>query len=79
MAIYVGIKRLSVNEEFAEYSFGPNDEEVGRLRINKRSGEIEVLEEVAGDDSKKYSVRAARKLLLHFRVNEFPEVTCFAS
>ena len=79
MAIYVGIKRLNADDEFAEYSFGPNDDKLGRLRINKRSGEIEVLEEVAGDESKKYSVRAARKLILHFRSNEFPEVTCFAS
>lgn len=79
MAIYVGIKRLNANDEFAEYSFGPNDEERGRLRIHKQSGEIEVLEQVAGDESKKYSMRAARKLTLHFRANEFPEVTCFAS
>lgn len=79
MAIYVGIERLNENDEFAEYSFGPNENERGRLRINKQSGEIDVLEEVAGDESKKYSVRAVRKLTLHFRANELPEVTCFAS
>ncbi len=80
MAIYVGIKRVNSNDEYAEYSFGPNDDELGRLRINKHSGEIEVLEEVAGDETKrKYSVCAIRKLTLHFRSNEFPEVTCFAS
>ena len=79
MAIYVGIRKLSANDDFAEYSFGPTEEEVGRLRINKSSGKIEILEEVEGDDFKKYSMRAARKLMLHFRENEFPDITCFAS
>ena len=79
MAIYVGIRKLNANDDFAEYSFGPTEEEVGRLRINKSSGEVEILEEVEGDDSKKYSTRAARKLTLHFRKNEFPDSTCFAS
>lgn len=79
MAIYVGIKKLSSDDEFVEYSFGPNEEEVGRLRVNKSSGKIDILDEVPGDESRKYSTRAARKITLHYRKDEFPDVTCFAS
>lgn len=79
MAFYIGLRRQESNETFAEYSFGPDDEQAGLLRIDKDSGEIEVLREVPGDESKKYSIRAARKMTLHFRDNEYPEVTCFAS
>lgn len=79
MATYVAIRKLSGNESHVEYKFGPNEETVGRLRIDRRTGTIEILEEVPGDDSRSYSIRASRKLTLHFRNNEFPETTCFAS
>ena len=79
MAIYVGLRLQEQSDKFAKYSFGPDDEQNGRLRIDKRSGEIEILREVPGDETKRYSLRAARKMTLHFRKNEFPEVTCFAA
>lgn len=65
--------------EFFEYSFGPTEENMGRLRINKVSGEITILEEVPGDHTQFNSIRAIRKLTLHFREKEFPDITCFAS
>lgn len=79
MAFYVAIQKTGEDDIYAEYKFGPNAESVGYLRINKGTGEINVLEDAPEDDTCAYSIRASRKLTLHFRNNEFPEVTCFAS
>lgn len=79
MATYVSITKTTSNDDFVEYSFGPNDSSRGLLRIHRATGAIEVLDEVPGDDTKLYSIRASRKVAQHFKKHEFPDVTCFAS
>lgn len=79
MAIYVAIRKVASYAEFFEYSFGPTEENMGRLRINKFSGDIMIIEEVSGDLTQFNSIRAIRRLTLHFREKEFPDITCFAS
>ncbi len=79
MATYVSITKTTSNDDFVEYSFGPNEGFRGLLRIHRATGEIEVLDEVPGDEKKLYSLRACRKVAQHFKKHEFPDVTCFAS
>lgn len=79
MAIYVGIRKVAENGDHVVYEFGPDEQRVGRIRISRTTGEVEVLSEVPGDDKTAYSPRAKRKLLLHWRKQEFPDTTCWAS
>ena len=77
--VYVRIRKITTSDSHVEYEFGPNEERVGRIQIDRVSGEIEVLADVPDDTNSFYAIRAARKLTLHFRYNEFPDRTCFAS
>ena len=79
MATYVKIQKVKEDSASADYEVGPNEGVVGILRISKETGEMDILREVPGDDTKSYSIRANRKLVLHFREGEFPDVTCVAS
>lgn len=79
MAIYVGIRKIEEDAEYVTYEFGPNEERVGSIRLTKEDGQMEVISEVPDDDKRAYSPCAKRKLLLHWRKQEFPEKTCFAS
>ena len=79
MAVYVGIRKVEETDDDATYEYGPDDDRVGRIKVLKQSGDMEVLSEVPGDEKGTFSMRAGRKLLLHWREGEFPEKTCFAS
>lgn len=79
MAIYVGIRKICEDSQFATYEFGPDEQHVGTLRIAKDTGAVEILSEVPGDEPPKFSPRAKRKLATHFHRREFPDRTCWAS
>ena len=79
MAVYVGIRKVASGDQFVEYEFGPNEEQVGLLRISKATGETDVLQAVPGDDQGTYSIMATRKVVQHYQKGEFPEKTCWAS
>lgn len=50
----------------------------GKLRINKISGEVDVIQSAEGDNGM-YSQRAILALIKHWRKGEFPDKTCWAS
>lgn len=79
MAIYVGMWKIDEDDKYAMYEFGPSEVRVGVIRVNKEDGSTEVISEVPDDDKRAYSSCANRKLLLHWRKQEFPDQTCFAS
>ncbi|QDV71924.1 hypothetical protein [Botrimarina mediterranea] len=79
MAIYVGIWKINEDDQYATYEFGPNEDRVGVVRVAKEDGSTEVITEVPDDEKRAYSPCARRKLLLHWRKQEFPDKTCFAS
>ena len=79
MAVYVLIRKISENDQFAEYEYGPNEDRLGKIKLIKFSGESEIIQEVTGDENQIYSARAARKLFLHWKNGEFPDRTCWAS
>lgn len=79
MAIYVTIYKISETDSFAVYEYGPNEDRVGQIQINKETGDIEILSNVPGDVKMTYSLCAKRKLFLHWQNKEFPDKTCFAA
>jgi len=79
MAICVLLRKESETERDAIYFFGPDEGRFGKWMIDKRSGEIELLEPIPGDRTTFYSSRAASRLEQHFKKGEFPDETMYAT
>lgn len=79
MALYIEIKRTSDTPSFAEYTFGATEERVGKLKLDKSSGEVALLQCAPGDDSQRLYSRASHKIKKHWAEGQVPEVTCWAS
>jgi hypothetical protein len=80
MAIYIEIRKVSEDDASAEYVFRLEGRGEGRLRLIKSTGEVELLETLAGDSAERgFFDRAAHKLQSHWRNGELPEATCWAS
>ena len=78
MAIYILIEKVSEDSNYAEYTFGLNENALGKMRIEKQTGKIFITEEFP-DDNGFVSQRAGRKIFLHWENGEFPDKTCWAS
>ncbi len=79
MAIYISIKQINNEVDFAEYSFGNTENQLGKLRINKDSGEVSLVESYSNDSEKGLYQRAAHKIKKHWESGELPKETCRAS
>jgi len=80
MAIYLTIRKISEDENCAIYEFGPDEEHLGEIKIEKVDGNTIVLKNVPGDiDNAHYAACAGHKLLKHWRVQEYPDKTCYAA
>jgi len=80
MAVYIPIRKVSEDDESVEYRFGDDTEQRwGRLRLDKRSGRVVVVEPAPGDEKEFLFGRAARRVFLHWEEGVFPDKTCWAS
>ena len=79
MGIYILIKKSFENEDFAEYEFGRNEQQTGKLKVIKNSGQIILMYNVPEDEPDFVFRRAARKIQQHWEKGEFPDNTCWAS
>lgn len=79
MAFYILLLKESEDEEKVVYRFGPNEEKLGRLQLNKLSGEVKEIEPTPTDNSSALFPRAASKIYLHWNEGNFPEESCWAS
>jgi len=79
MAFLVLLKKISETPEVAEYSYGPSEEVVGRVQIDKYSGEVSLLQLAPGDTQQALFTRAAWKLEEHWEEGQFPDTSCWAS
>ena len=79
MAIYISIKQTANEIDFVEYSFGNNENQLGKLRISKDSGEISLVESYSTDNEQGIYQRAAHKIKKHWESGELPKETCWAS
>lgn len=50
----------------------------GKLKINKKNGDVHILELAEGDDGG-HAKRASWALMKHWKKGEFPDKTCWAS
>lgn len=50
----------------------------GQLKIDKRNGDVHTLELAEGDEGF-HAQRASWALMKHWKVNEYPEKTCWTS
>jgi hypothetical protein len=79
MAIYVSIRKIADKINYVEYSYGVSDDKLGRLNVDKQTGEISIIEVAPGDSQGRFSSRAIYKLTQHWEAGELPDVTCWAS
>jgi hypothetical protein len=79
MAIYIRIRKTFENESFADYVFGKDMDQSGKLRVMKKTGEVTLLKDIEENGADFVFLRASRKIQLHWRNAEFPEKTCWAS
>ena len=79
MAIYVAIRKLAETEHAVEYGFGRTEEALGRLAIDRSSGDVTLLSPAPDDAEGVLYQRAARKVWKHWREGEYPSATCWAS
>jgi hypothetical protein len=81
MAIYIGIKKVRGDDNFAEYEFSrselPNTR--GLLKIEKSTGKITLIEGMIGDSENRAFLRASRKISLAWQEGKYPDRTCWAS
>jgi hypothetical protein len=79
MAIYVAIRKLAETDNAVEYGFGRTEEALGRLAIDRTSGDVTLLSPAPDDAEGLLYHRAARKVWKHWREGEYPSLTCWAS
>ena len=80
MGLLIDIKKIEENEKEATYSFCtvPTGNS-GKVAINKKTGELSVLEEPVLDKESELVRRVFRILVRHWMKGEFPNITCWAS
>jgi len=79
MLIYINKIAGQKNDTEVLYSFNTPEGDVGKVYIDKKTGECFVLEEPEWDKTHKLAARVGIKLEQHWRKGEFPDVTCWAS
>lgn len=81
MATYVLLVKEEETEDFVVYKFGHDKDRLGKLRLDKVSGEPEELEKVPDTTTDFYYFSAASKLIriLKKRDGVFPDTTSYAS
>lgn len=79
MAIFIEIIKIEETECLAVYSFGDGGEVFGKVTLDKKSGQIELLE--ISPDRKRdfYFPRVARKLAEHHKAGKYPGGTSYAA
>lgn len=83
MASFVLLLKDYEDDEKVIYRFGPNEQAMGRIELNKKKETIQEVEPVsnANNESKFYFDRAAQRLArcLYSENGHFPEKTTFES
>jgi hypothetical protein len=79
MAFYILIQKETENGENVIYSFGPNENCLGCLALNKATGQSEQTKAVPIENSDAFFVRAASKLHRHWQNGQIPEKTSWES
>ncbi|RUR73946.1 hypothetical protein ACF3DV_25370 [Chlorogloeopsis fritschii PCC 9212] len=79
MAFYVVLLKDSEDDKKVVYYFGSSEEKLGRLELDKLSGEVKEIEPAPTNNSSALFVRASAKIYRHWQQRNFPEKSCWAS
>jgi hypothetical protein len=81
LATYVLLVKEEETKDFVVYKFGPDENSLGKIKLNKSDEGCEELEKVPGSTTNFYYLRAASKLIRILRENDgaFPDRTSYAS
>lgn len=79
MAFYVLLVKESEDDTSVVYGFGPHEEKLGRLQLDKTSGVVKEIEPAPTNNAEALFPRAAVKIRQHWREGNFPEKSCWAS
>ncbi|ABA22405.1 conserved hypothetical protein [Trichormus variabilis ATCC 29413] len=79
MAFYVLILKEQEDERGVTYLFGPHEDDLGALWLDKSNGEVKELQETSTQNSQALFQRAAVKVRQYWKKGAFPEKTCWAS
>lgn len=79
MAFYVLLLKEEETSEWVQYRYGPNEAVMGRIRLDKMTGEASEVEPLPVGNAQALFVRATMKLRQHWRNGSFPAETCWAS
>ena len=77
--MYILLLKELEDETQVTYRFGPDEQHLGRLQLNKADGEVSELEPAPGEIDEALFTRAAVKLRQHWRAGSFPEKSSWAS
>ena len=79
MAIYIQLNRIDDGKDLAVYEFGPVDRIVGTVAVDKRTGDVEIIEfsSDAPQVAEFYLPRIRRILLSHREEGEYPVETSY--
>ena len=79
MAIYISIRKVKEDASSVEFVFGTSESELGRLKLSKSSGTVELIQPAPNDSEERLFRRAAHKIETHWKKGEVPGETCWAS
>ena len=79
MAVYISIHKVGEDPTSAEYTYETADGIQGRLKVEKASGQITLLQLAPNDDDTMLFQRASHKINKHWKRGELPSDTCWAS
>jgi hypothetical protein len=79
VAFYIKLTRILEDEVSAHYRFEGDGEGAGRSSVGKLSGEVTLMEPLAGDEEGHFFRRAAAKIRKEWKAGRLPDVTQWAS
>lgn len=79
MAFYILILKEQEDEEKVIYGFGPDEQHLGSLTVNKKDGKIEEVRSAPVNKPSAYFTRAAAKVYKSWQRGELPKKTQWAS
>jgi len=79
MAFYIKIQKAFEDDAIARYVFESDQSRKGLFELNKKTGEISLIEPMPNDEQSNCFNRAATKIMREWREGRLPEMTEWAS
>jgi hypothetical protein len=77
MPVYIYIRRSGVTDEHVHYSFSPEDGVLGEMRIDQKTGDMDLVAACPGDESNVYYQCACKAIWNYWAVGKLPQEAQF--